>query len=291
MKNIFLTTLILLVLTSGIIAQNIVNGDFDQGVSSGWTKYSKGGYGLIGTAQFFSSTDITPEVLSRSGQYMARLGGYAYEVNSIKQTVTLPNTPKVYMGLYYQSRASTTSECAGLWVGAQIRVYVAGQVLSDQYLCNYNAVNEWTFGYFDLTAAAGQTVEIGFRADAANSVWSYLYLDDISILTSLTGVDNNPLPPQEFMLAQNYPNPFNPTTTIKYEIPIVETLRATSVLLKVYDVLGNEVATLVNEEKQPGSYEVEFQSAVGNRQLASGVYFYQLRAGNFVQTKKFILLK
>ena len=61
--------------------------------------------------------------------------------------------------------------------------------------------------------------------------------------------------------------------------------------LKVYDVLGNEVATLVNEEKQPGNYEVEFQSTVSNQQLASGIYFYQLRAGEFVQTKKMILLR
>ncbi|MDP3147782.1 MAG: T9SS type A sorting domain-containing protein [Ignavibacteria bacterium] len=89
-----------------------------------------------------------------------------------------------------------------------------------------------------------------------------------------------------FALHQNYPNPFNPVTKIKYS---VETRRGVS--LCVYDVLGNEVATLVNEEKNSGTYEVEFQSVVGNRQLASGVYFYQLRAGNFVQTKKFVLLK
>jgi len=63
--------------------------------------------------------------------------------------------------------------------------------------------------------------------------------------------------------------------------------------LKVYDVLGNEVATLVNEEKQPGHYEVSFniQLTTNNKQLPSGVYFYQLRAGNFIQTKKMIVLK
>ena len=61
--------------------------------------------------------------------------------------------------------------------------------------------------------------------------------------------------------------------------------------MKVYDVLGNEIATLVNEEKPAGEYEIEFQSAVGGRQLASGIYYYQLRAGDFVETKKMILLK
>ena len=63
------------------------------------------------------------------------------------------------------------------------------------------------------------------------------------------------------------------------------------VQLKVYDVLGNEVATLVDGYKPAGSYEVEFQSTVGNRQLASGVYYYQLKAGSFIQTKKLILMK
>jgi 5-hydroxyisourate hydrolase-like protein (transthyretin family) len=63
------------------------------------------------------------------------------------------------------------------------------------------------------------------------------------------------------------------------------------VRLKIYDVLGNEVATLVNEEKSAGSYEVEFQSAVGNKQLASGIYYYRLHAGNYVETKKMVFLK
>jgi len=91
---------------------------------------------------------------------------------------------------------------------------------------------------------------------------------------------------KSYLLYNNYPNPFNPTTFIKYDI-----VKNGNVSLKVYDVLGNEVATLVNEEKQPGSYEVEFQSTVGNQQLASGIYFYQLRAGEFVQTKKMVLLR
>ncbi|MFC2103354.1 T9SS type A sorting domain-containing protein [Bacteroidota bacterium] len=88
----------------------------------------------------------------------------------------------------------------------------------------------------------------------------------------------------KFSLSQNYPNPFNPTTIIKFTIP---ELRFTT--LKVYDVLGNEVATLVNEEKPAGEFEVKF--SISNLQLTSGVYFYQLRAGSYVQTKKMILMK
>ena len=85
---------------------------------------------------------------------------------------------------------------------------------------------------------------------------------------------------------QNYPNPFNPSTTISYQIP-----ETSFITIKVYDVLGNEIATLVNEEKPTGSYEVEFQSATGSWQLASGMYFYQLKVGNYVETKKMLMLK
>ena len=95
-----------------------------------------------------------------------------------------------------------------------------------------------------------------------------------------------------FKLEQNYPNPFNPSTKIKYAIPIANNplqggVRGGLVQLKVYDVLGNEVATLVNKNQQPGNYEVEFNAA----NLSSGVYFYQLKSGEFIQTKKMILMK
>jgi len=100
---------------------------------------------------------------------------------------------------------------------------------------------------------------------------------------------NNSLIPQNFALEQNYPNPFNPTTTIKYTIANVTLsgVEGSRVLLKVYDVLGNEIATLVNEEKPAGNYKVEFNAS----NLASGIYFYRLQAGSFVETKKMILLR
>ena len=90
-----------------------------------------------------------------------------------------------------------------------------------------------------------------------------------------------------FKLEQNYPNPFNPITVIGYQLPV-----SGNVTLKVYDVLGNEIATLVDEYRPAGKYEVEF--SVGRESLpvlGSGVYFYQLRAGSFISTKKMLLLK
>jgi photosystem II stability/assembly factor-like uncharacterized protein len=102
----------------------------------------------------------------------------------------------------------------------------------------------------------------------------------------VVSVDDNPKPVGTFYLHQNYPNPFNPSTKIEFRIADY-----VFVTLKVYDVLGNEVATLVNEEKSAGTYEVEFNSTLGVRELASGIYFYQLKAGKLIQTRKMILLK
>ena len=115
------------------------------------------------------------------------------------------------------------------------------------------------------------------------------YVDDIGVFV-YTIPTNSPLETKsvfEFSLDQNYPNPFNPSTTIKYTTPSNVKGEMSNVILKVYDVLGNEVATLVNEEKPAGSYETEFN----NTNLASGIYFYQLQAGNFVETKKMVLMK
>ena len=92
--------------------------------------------------------------------------------------------------------------------------------------------------------------------------------------------------PATYSLDQNYPNPFNPSTSIKYAIGSRQ-----FVTLKVYDVLGNEISTLVNEEKPAGIYEVEFNPASSVKNPASGIYFYQLKAGNFVQTRKMVVLK
>jgi len=87
---------------------------------------------------------------------------------------------------------------------------------------------------------------------------------------------------QNFILNQNYPNPFNSNTKIKYSIP-----QSSPVQIKVFDVLGKEIQTLVNEEKPVGTYEITWNA----ENLPSGIYFYQLRAGSFIETKKMTLLR
>lgn len=88
--------------------------------------------------------------------------------------------------------------------------------------------------------------------------------------------------PTEFALYQNHPNPFNASTVIKFQLPTIH-----NVTLMVFNILGEEIATLVNEEKPAGVYEVKFDG----RNLPSGVYFYRLQAGKFMQTKKLIFIK
>ncbi|BDQ02490.1 T9SS type A sorting domain-containing protein [Ignavibacterium sp.] len=110
----------------------------------------------------------------------------------------------------------------------------------------------------------------------------------IDVIDQIVGVDDESLVVNEFKLYQNYPNPFNPSTKISWQSPV-----GAHQTLKVYDVLGNEIVTLVNEYRDAGRYEVEFPNVETRHasSLPSGVYFYKLQVGNFVETKKMILIK
>ena len=103
-------------------------------------------------------------------------------------------------------------------------------------------------------------------------------------MTPVTGISSHQKGnlPERYVLEQNYPNPFNPSTTIKFELP-----RASHVNLTVYDVLGRELSRLVNERMDAGYHDVKFDGSA----LASGVYFFRLQAGSYVQTKKLMLLR
>jgi len=111
---------------------------------------------------------------------------------------------------------------------------------------------------------------------------SRVYLSKKDVVSAVRDPESTPT---LFALEQNYPNPFNPKTTIKFQIPNLRP--QTAVSLKVYDLLGREIATLVNEVKEPGAYTVQFDASG----IASGVYFYQLRAGGHVETKMMLLLR
>jgi hypothetical protein len=139
--------------------------------------------------------------------------------------------------------------------------------------------------YIDDEVVFTITDSIGFTS--ADNIWEHYKLvgaiiNGTTYGTIVSAKDYGEVIPRLFVLTQNYPNPFNPATKIKYQIP-----ELSFVTLKVYDVLGNETVTLVNGEKQIGSYELEFNA----KHSPSGVYFYRLEAGSFVETKKMVLLR
>ena len=176
--------------------------------------------------------------------------------------------------------------------------------VTTHFIDNNNGLALRTGGKIYLTNDAGETWRSekilnnsniylnGIFAQSTSSIWvvgnqGIISHGQISSPTDTTKTDTTKVSPKNYALFQNYPNPFNPSTTIKYSIPDVGTQHAVSVQLKVYDLLGSEVTTLVNEEKSPGNYKVKFDGS----NLSSGVYFYSLQAGSFSQTKKLVLIK
>ena len=157
--------------------------------------------------------------------------------------------------------------------------------------CTQNDNKLWeSIGFVE---GKGTTTEITnyVFSDNVNEPGTYLYrlkqIDYDGSFNYSQVVEVNIFSPANFALYQNYPNPFNPSTKIKYQIP-----ERTFVAIKIFDVLANEITSLVNEEKPAGSYEVTFDSHSGIvRNLPSGLYFYELQTGKFVKTRKMILLK
>ena len=146
----------------------------------------------------------------------------------------------------------------------------------------------WSSQYLNLTPSleGASSVKVRFRLTSDVSVtedgW---YVDDVKLIVynvGLVGIASDEQIPGAYKLEQNYPNPFNPSTVISFSIP-----KSSTVSLKVFDILGNEVATLVNGNKIQGNYSVEFNGA----NTASGIYFYKLTAGDYVEVKRMMLVK
>lgn len=147
--------------------------------------------------------------------------------------------------------------------------------------------NQWIQYSFDLTdfVDSGSDIFIAFREHVNNTTNSgdALFLDLVEVISMVTGVAENSNIPHEFSLDQNYPNPFNPSTKISFSLA-----QSSEVTLKVYNLLGQIVATLVDGVSYPtGQHSVQFDAT----DLSNGVYFYRIEAGNFVDTKKMALVK
>ncbi len=190
-----------------------------------------------------------------------------HQIFNSPNPITLPQDSVIQ--LYNQS-----SSHANIYFPAPVpEVILLGRVptLPFHYLIVQEQTIYFLWGFNDSPENMTQTGK-----DLFDNILNYM-----SLISSLVDDDiNNVL--NQFNIFQNYPNPFNPGTKIKYTVP-----RTSRVVIQIYDVLGNEIETLVSEEKPAGTYELTWNAV----NLPSGVYFYQLRAGNIVQTKKMVLIK
>jgi hypothetical protein len=161
-------------------------------------------------------------------------------------------------------------------MGSESGEPVAGELVDENgdVVDFINVSNDTTF---TLTAPSEGTFLVNGGYKKPDREW-----DSVSVVIALTGVGGTTEPISTYKLYSNYPNPFNPSTKIKYLVA-----EKTFVSLKIYDVAGSEVASIVNREQVAGEYEIDFNAS----NLTSGVYFYKLQAGNFVETKKMILMK
>ncbi len=154
----------------------------------------------------------------------------------------------------------------------------------DQYFIQPNLpIQEARYNF--MAANFNNSIYIMGGYDEEGKVISSIEMLSGEAATSIESKSNTQIP-AKFELKQNYPNPFNPTTTIEYTIPEVD-VNFRAVELNVYDILGNKITELVNEAKPSGTYSVKFNAS----KYPSGVYYYQINCGSFVQTKKMILLK
>jgi hypothetical protein len=192
-------------------------------------------------------------------------------------------------------------EVYGWWVASSNRCQDTPFIITHKNGTDTVRVNQvqngsmWTLiGIYNFSPDTSQKILISDKGTPGTSA-TYVVADAIRIISydPATPVENEKeITPTEFVLYQNYPNPFNPVTKIRYTIP-ASSLNPfskgdrTFVVLKVFDVLGNEVATLVNEEKLAGNYEVNFNA----NNLSSGVYYYRIIAGNYNEVKKMVLLR
>ncbi|MFH0736761.1 MAG: T9SS type A sorting domain-containing protein [bacterium] len=218
---------------------------------------------------------------------------YRYQYNSHKLVAVY--YIDYYSGSYWNETAKFVGSFDANW-NVKSYVYIRYNMFLyideelERYTYTYDTYNNCTSVYhthtmygimhFALTLPASGIVRVYF-----NNRNNFIEYDSPKVTIqyiTFTDINDELTEPTDFNLSQNYPNPFNPATTIKFTIP-----SANVVTLKVYDILGSEVTTIVNEFKNAGTYEVNFNAS----NLASGVYFYSLQTGNFAQTKKLLLLK
>ena len=275
------------------------------------TLYNTASYGTITASPTNTTGSLTFKYISNSpssGEWAAVIS-----TNASPQNISLPGTytlPSGITGFFYDNGGPGANYSSNNMNPAVTTIYPAND--SDKISVSFNYLETYIDDYLEihdgnisaplLGKFSGTTNPGTITSSAVNGSLTFKFVSTTqnyagwaAALTTIhdttsVGVENDKTKiPTVFGLDQNYPNPFNPATTINYSVP-----KAALVTIKVYDILGKEVATLVNEQKTAGNYEVQFDA---NR-LSSGVYFYRMQANlsaglgqSFVQTKKLLLMK
>jgi len=241
-----------------------------DGIQLSWVKESIDLSDYIGEQITFRFLIRSDGYVTEDGWYFDDLKVVLYEAGTIP--VELVSFSGQAKGNYVKLEWSTASETNNQ--GFEIQSSVNGQnYRAIAFIQGAGTTTETTFYSFLDSSADFSNTELYYRLKQLDYDGTFSFSDVIKI---------NLNTPTEFALMQNYPNPFNPSTRIVFQIP-----KSENVLLKIYDMLGNEVVSLLDEEKEPGKYEIEFNAS----HLSSGIYFYTLRAGTYINTKKMILIK
>jgi hypothetical protein len=210
---------------------------------------------------------------------------------AVTLTLTGPTTLSVGQTASYTlsvTRSSGTFSTGGvdvavssgtLALGSSTRIKLSGGEIV--HSSKFTGATTKTFSYTAPGTTGTVTMAITGAAGTNPPTWNHGTSLTITI-TPATGIIKNEETASSYSLAQNYPNPFNPVTKISYSIP-----KSSNVTLKIYDILGQEVASLVNEKQDIGSYSVEFDAS----KLTSGIYYYKIEAGEFTSVKKMTLVK
>ncbi len=282
---------LIIVLSSPIISFcQIINSSFEEwsnGSPIGWWADNDPSKNII---------PITHTNISHSGFSAVKGEVVQYFIAAIPPILTLGENgqgilftqrPSIFTCYYqffpkYGDRLSITVSLYKGGVNGTLVGYVE-QVLSDE-VTSYRA---FTKPFIYVTNDTPDTCYISFSIIGQSSgsdyhSGSYFLLDDVEFSNATAFVENEAEVTLQYSLYQNYPNPFNPSTKISWQTPINGRQ-----ILKVYDILGREISTLVDDYKNAGKYEVEFNAS----SLPSGIYLYRLQAGNFSETKKMILLR
>ncbi len=290
--------------------------------TNGWLEF---GTGTLGSERGISNSSQIGSIGANENGRMAStqrptkaLGPWWEDLNAddngkVRYLILGRSPNRVFVCQWEHMRAYWNPDATTTRVNFQVRLYEGSNKIE---YC-YGDVEKGSFGGQDIGAS------IGFKDYIGGDYRFYDIITDKPIPASEVNTSLNPLTdwpgkdavyeistiatgvekehpenlPDKYVLYQNYPNPFNPSTTIKYTIPSVERdlsrfnrselKSALQVTLKIYDILGREVATLVNEKQKPGNYEVVFNA----QKLSSGTYFYRITSGDFIKTMKMLLVK